>query len=98
MAAEKRPMTKSQLVAHLADMACVTKKQAVQMLETLIETAYKQAKLGFTVPGLGKLVVVKRKARMGRNPATGAQIKIPAKTVVRFRVAKACKDAVVPQK
>ena len=95
---EKKAMTKTQLVAHLAEKVCVTKKQAGLMLETLVETACKQAKLGFTLPGLGKLVVVKRKARMGRNPATGAQIKIPAKTVVKFRVAKACKDAVTPQK
>ena len=95
---EKKPMTKTQLVAQLAEQVCVTKKQAGDMLAALVETAYKQAKLGFTIPGLGKLVVAKRKARMGRNPATGAQIKIPAKTVVKFRVAKACKDAVVPQK
>jgi DNA-binding protein HU-beta len=61
----------------------------------LADVAYKQAKHGFTLPGIGKLVVVKRKARMGRNPATGEQIKIPAKTVVRFRIAKACKDAAV---
>ena len=60
--------------------------------------AYKQAKVGFTVPGLGKLVVVKRKARMGRNPATGESIKIPAKTALKFRIAKAAKDAVVPAK
>ena len=96
--AEKKPMTKTQLVAHLAEQVSVTKKQAGEMLAALVETAYKQAKLGFTIPGLGKLVVAKRKARLGRNPATGAQIKIPAKTVVKFRVAKACKDAVVPQK
>ena len=95
---EKKPMTKTQLVTHLAEQVCVTKKQAGEMLAALVETAYKQAKLGFTIPGLGKLVLMKRKARLGRNPATGAQIKIPAKTVVKFRVAKACKDAVVPQK
>ena len=98
MVAEKKPMTKTRLVAHLAEEVGVTKKQAGQMLAVLVETAYKQVKLGFTLPGLGKLVVVKRKARLGRNPATGAQIKIPAKTVVKFRVAKACKDAVAPQK
>ena len=95
---EKKPMTKTQLVAQLAEQVCVTKKQAGEMLAALVDTAYKQAKLGFTIPGLGKLVLMKRKARLGRNPATGAQIKIPAKTVVKFRVAKACKDAVVPQK
>ena len=60
--------------------------------------AYKGAKDGFTVPGLGKLVKVRRKARMGRNPATGEAIKIKAKTVLKFRIAKAAKDAVVPTK
>ena len=64
-------------------------------LEALVMMAYKNAKNGFTVPGLGKLVLVNRKARMGRNPATGATIKIPAKRVVKFRVAKACKDAIL---
>ena len=60
--------------------------------------AYKEAKVGFTIPGLGKLVVVNRKARMGRNPATGEQIKIPAKRVLKFRIAKAAKDAITPAK
>jgi DNA-binding protein HU-beta len=60
--------------------------------------AYKGAKDGFTIPGLGKLVVVSRKARMGRNPATGAAIKIPAKKVLKFRIAKAAKDTVLPSK
>jgi hypothetical protein len=61
----------------------------------LATMAYKGAKNGFTVPGLGKLVLVNRKARMGRNPATGETIKIKAKRVVKFRVAKACKDAIL---
>jgi DNA-binding protein HU-beta len=61
-----------------------------------VELAYSEAKKGeFAVPGLGKLVKQKRKARLGRNPATGAEIKIPAKTVLKFRVAKAVKDAVL---
>jgi len=63
-----------------------------------VNLAYKNAKSGFTVPGLGKLVLVDRKARMGRNPATGETIKIAAKKVVKFRIAKACKDAIVPPK
>ena len=97
--ATKKPMTKTQLVNLLAEAVGITKKQAVQTVELLAETAYKEAKkAGFTIPGIGKLVVVKRKARKGRNPATGEAIKIPAKTVVKFRVAKACKDAVVPAK
>jgi DNA-binding protein HU-beta len=79
----------------VAEATEITKKQAVLVIETLVNLAYKNAKNGFTVPGLGKLVLVNRKARMGRNPATGATIKIPAKRVVKFRVAKACKDAIL---
>jgi DNA-binding protein HU-beta len=73
----------------------VTKKQANQFLEELAHLAYKEAKNSFTIPGVGKLVLVNRKARMGRNPQTGAPIKIPARRVVRFRVAKAAKDAIL---
>jgi len=90
-----KAMTKSQLVTHLADKSGITKVQAKAVLETLATTAYKQAKNGFTLPGIGKLVLQKRKARMGRNPRTGEPIKIPAKTVVKFRVAKACKDSLL---
>lgn len=64
------------------------------MLTSIAELAYKEAKNGFTIPGLGKLVLVKRKARIGRNPATGESIKIPAKTVLKFRVSKVAKDAI----
>ena len=88
-------MTKSQIAEHLAAKTVTTKKVAAQFLEELAALAYKQAKNSFTLPGLGKLVLVNRKARMGRNPATGATIKIPAKKVVKFRVAKACKDAIL---
>lgn len=95
--ATKKPMTKTQLLNLMAEQVGITKKQAGQLLDVLAETAYKEAKkAGFTLPGFGKLVVVKRKARTGRNPATGESIKIPAKTVVKFRVAKACKDAIAP--
>ncbi len=90
-----KAMTKAQIVSGMAEAIGVTKKQAVLALEALVKMAYKNAKNGFTVPGLGKLVLVNRKARMGRNPATGATIKIPAKRVVKFRVAKACKDAIL---
>jgi DNA-binding protein HU-beta len=93
-----KPMTKSQIMTALAEKNETTKKAATEFVESLVEMAYKEAKKGFTVPGLGKLVVVKRKARMGRNPATGESIKIPAKTVLKFRIAKAAKDAVVPPK
>ena len=64
-------------------------------MEALVALAYKNAKNSFTIPGLGKLVLVNRKARMGRNPATGASIKIPAKRVLKFRVSKAAKDAIL---
>jgi DNA-binding protein HU-beta len=87
--------TKSQIIAKIADDAGVSKVQAKAALESLIEQAYKGAKDGFTVPGLGKLVKVNRKARMGRNPATGETIQIAAKTVLKFRIAKAAKDAIL---
>ena len=88
-----KAMTKSQIIKQLAEGHDMTKKQTACFLECLVGMAYKQAKNGFTIPGLGKLVVVNRKARMGRNPATGATIKIPAKKVLKFRIAKAAKDA-----
>ena len=90
-----KAMTKSQIVAGVAEAVEISKKQAAAALDALVCMAYKGAKNGFTVPGLGKLVLVNRKARMGRNPATGETIKIPAKRVVKFRVAKACKDAIL---
>ncbi len=90
-----KPKTKTQIVADLAEAGDITKKQAAAILENLVAQAYKGAKDGFTIPGLGKLVVVKRKARMGRNPATGETIKIPAKKVLKFRIAKAAKDAIL---
>lgn len=90
-----KPLSKSQLAAALADKVGLTKKQAVQTLDALTELAYKNAKNSFTLPGIGKLVLVNRKARMGRNPKTGEAIKIPAKKVVKFRVAKAAKVAIL---
>ena len=92
------PMTKSQLINHIAEELDVPRKTAVRFLEVLGEVAYKEAKKGFTFPGLGKLVLVQRKARTGRNPATGAAIKIPAKKVLKFRIAKAAKDAILGSK
>jgi len=91
-------MTKTQIVAGVADAAGITKAQAKCAVEALVAMAYKGAKDGFTIPGLGKLVQMRRKARMGRNPATGEQIKIPAKTVLKFRISKAAKDAVLGSK
>ncbi len=93
-----KAMTKSQIMAALAETLDIKKKQAVEFVETLVALAYKEAPNGFTIPGLGKLVIVNRKARMGRNPATGEQIHIPAKTVLKFRIAKAAKDACCPAK
>ena len=93
-------MTKSQIVVHLAEKVGIPKKTAVAVLEELVTLATKEAKSSgqFVVPGLGKAVKASRKARTGRNPQTGEAIKIPAKTVVKFRLAKAFKDAVVPPK
>ncbi len=93
-----KAMTKSQLVAKLAERAALTKKAAGDILAFIAEVAYKEAKNTFTLPGIGKLVLVQRKARMGRNPATGEAIKIKAKKVVKFRVAKAAKDAILGAK
>ncbi len=93
-----KALTKSQIAAALAEKAEISKKQAVAVLESLADLAYKNAKNTFTFPGVGKLVLVNRKARIGRNPATGQEIKIPAKKVVKFRVAKAAKDAILGAK
>ena len=88
-------MTKTQTIAALAEKTGLQKAQVTQFLEELAGLAYAEAKNGFTIPGIGKLVLVNRKERMGRNPATGEPIKIPAKTVLKFRIAKAAKDAVL---
>jgi DNA-binding protein HU-beta len=90
-------MTQTQIVSALAEKTNLAKKEAKEFLAHLASLAHKETKKSgeFTLPGLGKLVKQKRKARMGRNPATGAAIKIPAKTVLKFRIAKAAKDAVL---
>jgi DNA-binding protein HU-beta len=93
-----KALSKSQIAAELSAKNGITKKQAVQILEQIAAMAYKNAKNTFTLPGVGKLVLVNRKARVGRNPATGEQINIPAKRVVKFRVAKAAKDAILGTK
>ena len=85
--------TKSQIMKDLAEKTGLKKKEVVAVIETLVAMAYKEAKNSFTIAGLGKLVVVNRKARIGRNPATGEQIQIPAKRVLKFRIAKAAKLA-----
>jgi DNA-binding protein HU-beta len=90
-----KALTKSQIADNIAQRTGVTKKVAAEMLMALAELAYKEAMNSFTIPGIGKLVLVHREARIGRNPQTGAELKIPAKKVVKFRIAKACKDAVL---
>ncbi len=91
-----KALTQAQVVEQLSKVTDLTKVQVRGFLDEQARLAYKNAKNGFTIPGLGKLVLVQRKARMGRNPATGESIKIPAKKVVKFRVAKAAKDAISP--
>ena len=91
-------MTKSQVVSALADRVGIQKKTAALVLQEIANLATKECKSSgqFVIPGLGKAVKASRKARIGRNPQTGEAIKIPAKTVVKFRLAKAFKDSVVP--
>ena len=90
-------MTKSQIVSALSDKSGFAKKDVVSILEILANLAYTEVKnnVEFVLPGFGKMVKAKRAARMGVNPATGEKIKIAAKTVVKFRLAKAAKDAVL---
>jgi DNA-binding protein HU-beta len=88
-------MTKSQVLSGLAERTGLPKAQVGTILEELAQMAYADARNGFVLPGFGKLVLVDRQARMGRNPITGEAISIPAKTVVKFRLAKACKEAVL---
>ena len=90
-----KAISKAQLAAAIAEKAEISKKQAVEILEHIATLAYKHAKDTFTLPGIGKLVLKNRAARMGRNPKTGEAIQIPAKRVVKFRVAKAAKDAIL---
>src|SRR5438445_4985197 len=98
MAAQR--MTQTQLVRSLAEQCEVNNKQARGFLDVLANMAITEVKKNgmFVLPGIGRLVRVDRKARTGRNPATGESIKIPAKKVVKFRVAKAAKDSIVPPK
>jgi DNA-binding protein HU-beta len=93
-------VTQTQLVKTLAQACDVSNKVAKQLVDSLAGTAIKEVRKtgSFVVPGLGKLVRVERKARLGRNPATGATINIPAKKVVKFRVSKSVKDAIMPVK
>jgi DNA-binding protein HU-beta len=96
----KKPMTKSQIGSYFAGKFKIPQKTAAEIMEAMAALAVSETKKAgsFALPGMGKLVLVKRKPRTGRNPATGAEIKMPAKTAVKLRVAKAAGDAVVPAK
>ena len=96
-----KPMSKTKIVSHIAEKVNTPKKTVAQFFEELHKLAVKEAKGGagkFVIPGIGRVVKAHRKARIGRNPQTGEQIKIKAKTVVKFRVAKAAKDVIAPAK
>ncbi|MGA2316218.1 MAG: HU family DNA-binding protein [Thermodesulfobacteriota bacterium] len=100
MAVQKKFMTKGQIVTHFAEKFGISKKAAASIIDEYasLATAETKKKGAFVLPGIGKSVLVKRKARQGRNPATGETINIPAKTVVKIRPAKAFKEAIVPPK
>ena len=91
-------MTKSATLGHLAQKTGLPRKQVAELLDELLTLACKEAKNGFVVPGFGKLVLANRKARIGRNPQTGEPLKIPAKRVCKFRLAKSLKDTVLGKK
>ena len=91
-------MTKSATMSHLSQKSNLSKKQVGELFDELVTLACKEAKNGFVLPGFGKLVLSNRKARMGRNPQTGEPLKIPAKRVVKFRLAKSLKDSVLGKK
>ncbi|MCX6170025.1 MAG: HU family DNA-binding protein [Ignavibacteriales bacterium] len=88
-------MTKSELLTYMAKKSGLSKKATGEFIQEFVVLAYKEAKKAFVIPGLGKLVLVDRKARLGRNPKTGETIQIPAKKVVKFRIAKQAKDAIL---
>ena len=100
MAAAKKVLTKGQVVSHFAETFEISKKISASIIEeySALAIAETKKKGAFVLPGIGKSVLVKRKARIGRNPQTGKEIKIPAKTVVKIRPAKAFKEAIVPPK
>ena len=90
-----KSMTKSQVEDHIAKKTGVPKKTVREILTEMAELSYTEAKNAFTIPGIGKLVLMDRKARTGRNPRTGEPVEIPAKKVVKFRIAKACKESIL---
>src|ERR1035441_9170530 len=98
--AEVKRMTQTAIVKELAETTGVNNKVAKQFIESLTDLAIRETKKNgvFILPGIGRLVGIDRKARIGRNPATGESIKIPAKKVVKFRLAKSVKEAIIPPK
>ncbi|MDR2734640.1 MAG: HU family DNA-binding protein [Spirochaetota bacterium] len=100
MSAAGKPLTKTEILTELAGGNDMSKAQVSAFLDSLCAIAYREAKKNakFTLPGFGILKLQKRAARMGRNPATGESIKIPAKTVVKFVLSKACKEAILAKK
>ena len=98
--AEIKRLTQTAIIRELAESTGVNNRVSKQYLESLAELAVRETKKNgiFILPGIGRLVRADRKARIGRNPATGEAIKIPAKTVVKARIAKQLKDAVLPRK
>jgi DNA-binding protein HU-beta len=93
-----KPMTRAQIIAHLSDSLGVPRATTARLLDELVALAYREAPNSFTIPGLGKIVLVSRMARVGRNPATGEKINIPSRRALRFRVAKAAKDEILGRK
>lgn len=93
-----KSMTKGDIVDHLSQKVGTTKKVANQFVDELVSLSHREAKKDFTIPGLGKLTVVDRKKRVGRNPATGESMVIPAKKVLKFKVSKHAQNAVYPPK
>jgi DNA-binding protein HU-beta len=90
-----KPLTKAEIIAAVAETTSLTPAQTASVIDALVSLAYKNAKNTFTIPGLGKLVLQSRNARVGRHPATGAEIQIPAKNVVKFKVSKAAQEAIL---
>jgi DNA-binding protein HU-beta len=90
-----RKLSKSQLASEIAAKSGLTKKASAELLDHLAALAYEHAKDTFTIPGIGKLIVANRKARMGHNPKTLAPLQIPARKVLKFRIAQAAKDAIL---
>jgi DNA-binding protein HU-beta len=97
MPAPKKPLTKTQIIAELAERSGVPKKAMSEIMDNFTDLAYEETKRAgsFTIPGIGKMKKVSRKARDGRNPATGEKIRIPAKTTAKVTMSKAAKDAVL---